>query len=458
MKLLADYHVHSKYSKFFHAKNTIEEIVRKANAIGLKEIAITGHGFKHLCGTSKAKMREARKIIDEINEWSSTKVLLGIEANIISEDGTIDVDNETISMLDILLVGYHKMVRTDFASFFGKVEKSENAKTRCTRAFVNAINKYPITIISHLDSILTTDLYEIGKACKKNNTMIEINQRHTKWTKDQVDELVASDCMFVVNSDAHKAEDIGEVSKCFELIKKYEIPTETIANVEFELNERTQRDLEFETFKSLYKNQKEEAQENQTPKEPVYKKSLSDEMENALKEIAQKQGLNYKVIDDKPDAKSEINDESKMIDDAKDFIKTNTIAEFDAENEQLENVEVESLPENDMQVQEEIASETQESSEQIDAEISQISALKEEVKIEEKQEPKGALDVLNLSIKPNTKRKSSQTNQSQKSNTSSKTTQKLVIQKNESKSQTKQTKARGGFVGVGGIADVSDKK
>ena len=114
MRLIADYHIHSKFSRFFHGKNTIEELVCAANSMGLKEIAITDHGFKHWCSTSKRKLKKARAIIDEINEWSSTKVLLGIEANIIAEDGTIDVDNETLAMLDILIVGYHKLIKTDY--------------------------------------------------------------------------------------------------------------------------------------------------------------------------------------------------------------------------------------------------------------------------------------------------------------------------------------------------------
>ena len=115
MRLLADYHVHSKFSRFFHAKNTIEELVLSANAMGLQEIAVTDHGYKHWCRTSKANMKKARQIIDEINEWSTTKVLLGIEADIIAEDGTIDVDNETLAMIDILIVGYHRLIKT--ASF-----------------------------------------------------------------------------------------------------------------------------------------------------------------------------------------------------------------------------------------------------------------------------------------------------------------------------------------------------
>ena len=40
-----------------------------------------------------------------------------------AEDGTLDIDNETLAMLDILIIGYHKMIKTDFANFFGKTKK-----------------------------------------------------------------------------------------------------------------------------------------------------------------------------------------------------------------------------------------------------------------------------------------------------------------------------------------------
>ena len=297
MKLLADYHVHSKNCKFFHAKNSIEEMAYAANAMGLQEIAITDHGFRHLCGTNKQKLKKAREVIDEINTWSTTKVLLGIEADIIAEDGTIDVDNETLTMIDILVVGYHKLIKTDFASYFGKTDGSKEAKDRCTRAFVNAINRYPVNIISHLDSVLTTDLYEVGKACRERGTMVEINNRHTKWNQDQVDELIASGCIFVVNSDAHCREDIGVVDKAFDIIKKYNIPSECVANVEFEYEEKSENDKQTEVAFSLYRKKQEELakeqEEKQEKKRYEYTESLSPEMEKALAEIAKEQGLNY---------------------------------------------------------------------------------------------------------------------------------------------------------------------
>lgn len=268
-----------------------------ANALGLKEIAITDHGFRHICGTSKQKLKKARQIIDEINTWSTTKVLLGIEADIISEDGTIDVDNETLTMIDILVVGYHKMIKTDFAGYFGKVEKTKEAKDRCTRAFLNAINRYPVNIISHLDSVLTTDLYEIGVACRERGTLIEINNRHTNWNQDQIDELLASGCLFTLSSDAHRREDVGVVDKAFEIVKKYDIPSEYIVNVEFEFEEKSENDKEREIAFSLYRKKEVEQAEEEAKKEETkryeYTETLSPEMEKALADIAKEQGLQY---------------------------------------------------------------------------------------------------------------------------------------------------------------------
>ncbi len=306
MRLLTDYHLHTKNGRFFHAKNTIEEMVYSANAIGLNEIAITDHGFRHLCGTNKEKIKKARAMIDDINTWSSTKVLLGIEADILAEDGTIDVDNETLAMIDILIVGYHRLIKTDFAGFFGNVEKTKEAKEKCTRAFVNAINRYPVNIVSHIDSILETDLYEIGVACRQRGTLIEINNRHTNWTQDQVDELLASGCLFAVCSDAHRREDVGNVERAFELIKKYNIPSDLIINVEFDYSEKSEDQKQDEIAFSFYNKKKQEEAEEKKKQQEVkrveFTESLSPEMEKALADIAKEKGLEYVKKGEEPAA------------------------------------------------------------------------------------------------------------------------------------------------------------
>ncbi len=297
MKLIADLHTHSSYSKFNHGKDSIEQLAIRANELGLQEIAITDHGFKHLFGTNKAKLEKARKEVDEINKWSKTKVLLGVEADIISSDGTIDVDVETLGLLDILIVGYHRMIKTDFAGYFGSQKKTKEAKEKATQAFLNAIKRYPISIISHIDSVLTTDLYEIGKACKEKGVLIEINNRHTKWNEDQINDLIASDCMFVVSSDAHSREQVGVVDRAINYITKYKIPSENIANVEFKPHEMSEADKEAQIYYNIYTQKEKQKQDKIIAREAKRKveftENLSPEMEEALAKIAQEKGLNY---------------------------------------------------------------------------------------------------------------------------------------------------------------------
>lgn len=353
MKLLADFHTHSKYSRFGHGKNKIEELAIEANEIGLIEIGITDHGYSHLFRTNKAKLKEARKIVDEINLWSKTKVLLGIEADIINENGDLDIDNETLAMLDILIISYHKLIFTDFANLFGKTKNTADARKKCTNAYINAINKYPVTVVAHLDSILTTDLYEIGKACSARGTMVEINNRHTKWNEKQVEDLLASDCMFVVSSDAHERSKVGVVDRAFELIRKYNIPSDRIANVEFEEDEKSDFDKEFSAYQSLYdqldttKKKKEDELEKKRKTEITGK--LSSEMENELEKIAREKGLNfdrYKSETVNGEFYSKMNDEEiSLINQAEEYIRAGKIKEFQTENELVDNEQNYSLDE-----------------------------------------------------------------------------------------------------------------
>lgn len=341
MKLIADLHTHSKNSRFGHGKNSIEEMAIEANEIGLVEIGITDHGYAHFFRTSKQKIKEARKIVDEINEWSKTKVLLGVEADIISEDGTIDIDNETLSMLDILIVGYHRMTFTDFANFFGKTKKTAEAKQKCTNAFINAIKKYPVTIVSHLDSVLTTDLYEIGKVCYERGTLVEINNRHTKWTEKQMNDLLDSGCLFVISSDAHERKKVGDVDKAMEYIKKYNIPSERVANIEFTEEEKSEQDRAYTIYKSVYeqlestKKKKETEIERREQTEITGK--LSDEMEQKLSEIAREKGLHYepykKETVDESYAKNVFDED--LLGQAGDYIKENKFNSIRRENDNV---------------------------------------------------------------------------------------------------------------------------
>ena len=348
MKLLADLHTHSKYSRFFHGKNTIEQMAITANELGLVEIAITDHSFKHFFGTNIVKLLKAREEIDEINKWSKTKVLLGIEADILDQEGTLDIDEDVISIIDVLVIGYHRMIKTDFAGYFGSQKKDKASIAKATRAYLNAIEKYPVTIVSHLDSVLKTDLYKIGKACALKGVMVEINNRHCKWTEEQVQELIASGCMFVLSSDAHRREDIGVVGNAMKIVKKYNIPRELIANIELEEHEKTEDDLEIEQYYGIYQAKQKAKEEREARLEEIRKteftNDLSDEMERKLRQIAKEKGLHYEEEPDGDDLFEEyqkfrttFTETEELIKSAREYLNENTRNEFDTQNEKVDD-------------------------------------------------------------------------------------------------------------------------
>ena len=81
MLFYGDYHTHTIYS---HGKGTVRDNVMAAKQKGLKEIAITDHGLKHIAfGLKNKKIIKLKNDIEEIKDSLGVKVLLGIEANII---------------------------------------------------------------------------------------------------------------------------------------------------------------------------------------------------------------------------------------------------------------------------------------------------------------------------------------------------------------------------------------
>ena len=109
MLLYGDYHTHTIFS---HGKGRVEDNVRTAKEMGLVQIAITDHGLKHIAfGLKKRKMPKYTQEIKEAREKYLFDVLKGVEANIISIDGQIDMTDEEMEQFDIILCGYHKFIR-----------------------------------------------------------------------------------------------------------------------------------------------------------------------------------------------------------------------------------------------------------------------------------------------------------------------------------------------------------
>ncbi|MBQ8468305.1 MAG: PHP domain-containing protein [Clostridia bacterium] len=233
MRVTADYHTHSRYSKWYHAKHTIDQMAQRAKELGLEEIAITDHGPKHLFyGIKPSQLARAKQDTRAASKKHGIKVFMGVEANLLGADGQIDLTDDQIKDLDILLVGFHKGTKPNFINYFDKKQRnSQEQIEKNTQAYINAINRYPIDIITHLNEYIRVDTKRVAEACAKRGTILEFNSKHMKFTDEDIEILKESGVNFVVSSDAHNKKRIRDVDSCLELIKSHNIPLDRVKNI-----------------------------------------------------------------------------------------------------------------------------------------------------------------------------------------------------------------------------------
>lgn len=239
--LTADYHSHTTYS---HGKGSIADNAKSASQKGLECLAITDHAVRHpIVGVSPKKFDIMRKDIENVQKsYPDLKLMLGIEANILGINGDIDVKEDDAKKLDILLAGYHltsfpyhfsdyfKITLNALTKYVMKSTKAQIARN--TRMFVNAVKRHKIDILTHPGFRLDIDYKEVGKVCADYGTYVELSSRHTTPNEKNIEDMLATDCVFVINSDAHKPENIASCDFAIELVQKFNIPTQRIANIE----------------------------------------------------------------------------------------------------------------------------------------------------------------------------------------------------------------------------------
>ena len=187
MILTADFHTHTPYS---HGKNTVLENARAAKKAGLKQIAITDHGFNHLLfGLKRKKLGELRAECIEAEKLTGVRVLMGMESNLISLDGDTDMKRDDWGFFDIYLCGIHEVLKykrfsdmynimfKNYTAYkFGK-KPSGKVIENTTKAYINAIENNPIDILTHINYKCYCDLEEVAHCCAEYGTYIEINTK-----------------------------------------------------------------------------------------------------------------------------------------------------------------------------------------------------------------------------------------------------------------------------------------
>ena len=222
MKYALDVHTHTIASG--HAYSTLMENAKAASEKGIKVLGTTEHGITmphspHIWYFNNYKVLP--------RELYGVTMLYGTEANIIVYDGNLDMDDITLSRMDIVIGSIHDEVYK-----VGSVQEN-------TRAFINTIENGKVNIVGHLGNPeVPVNFEEIVKCAKENDILIEIN--NSSFTTSRVGSNgncteIAQLCKkynakLIINSDAHFCTLIGEFTEAIDMLESINFPEELIVN------------------------------------------------------------------------------------------------------------------------------------------------------------------------------------------------------------------------------------
>ena len=242
MEFNSDLHTHTVFS---HGRGSIEDNVKAAIAKGLSTIGISDHGPGHIgFGVPRKKIAAMKAEIQRLrNEYKEIEILLGVEANIISPAGILDIKQNEFEYFDFVCAGWHYgafdgmtpagIVRT-LGNFAASTVIKPNIRQiqRNTDAIIRALETYDIMFLTHPGDSAPIDLLAVAAACSKTNTLMEINNHHMSLSREDIITLTNfADIRFIVNSDAHSPKRIGDFSNAISLIIETGLDTARIVNL-----------------------------------------------------------------------------------------------------------------------------------------------------------------------------------------------------------------------------------
>ncbi len=219
MRLISDFHTHTVFS---HGKGTIEDNVKVAIAKGLKTIGISDHGSDHIFfGVKRKDFFQMRNQIEKLKvKYPNIEILLGLEANIINKSGKMAITKEEIAMFDYIMAGYHfgtigesvgLSLTVHSLNGLGLSSGPNGQKIRAinTELVINTVERNQIKILTHPGCKGEIFVKSVAEVCARRGTLMEINNSHGFLTVDQLKEAAQTEVKFIIGSDAHVPDKVG---------------------------------------------------------------------------------------------------------------------------------------------------------------------------------------------------------------------------------------------------------
>ncbi len=196
-EIKGDFHVHTKWSD---GSDVIEEMVRKAQSLGLAYIAITDHtkslGIAH--GLDENRVKEQCKEIEALNKkLESFTILKGVECDI-KADGSLDLPDSILRDLDWVVASVHSGFKADVDVMTDRVIKA------ISNPCVDSIG-HPTGRLIQKRKPYSINLDKVLEAAASAEVAMEINAFPERLDLDDINSRKAMEAgvRLSIGSDAH---------------------------------------------------------------------------------------------------------------------------------------------------------------------------------------------------------------------------------------------------------------
>lgn len=219
-----DLHVHSNTNP--HAFSTIKENIDYASEIGMKVVAITNHGPALEDTPHWWQLINIRVIPEYIK---GVRVLKGVEANIVGENGEIDINQKVYEQLDIILAGFHG----------NHLYLKNKDREKNTRAVINLMKTQKVDVLVHLGNPeFPIDYKEVARVAKECNIALELNNSSLGGTRTGSEKTCRElakyakeyGCYICINTDSHYCALIGHTPLARAIAEEIDYPENLILN------------------------------------------------------------------------------------------------------------------------------------------------------------------------------------------------------------------------------------
>jgi putative hydrolase len=197
--LRGDCHSHSDWSD---GGSPILEMAEAARSLGREYLVLTDHSARLTVahGLDEGRLLDQLELLGRLNaELAPFRILSGMEVDIL-EDGSLDLDPDVLSRLDVVVASVHSKLRME--------------SPQMTARMLAAIESPHTDILGHCTGRLITgrgrpqssfDAQAVFSACARTGTAVEINSRPERQDppEDLLRLAIELGCSFAIDTDAH---------------------------------------------------------------------------------------------------------------------------------------------------------------------------------------------------------------------------------------------------------------